>query len=102
MHPTVKPVALIADLILDCSNPGHPVLDPFGGSGTTIIAAEKTHRHSAVIEIDPGYVDTAIRRWQRVVGTPVIHADTGLSFSEMENLSCGGAAEYARIPNRPL
>jgi DNA modification methylase len=59
VHPTVKPVALVADAIRDCSKRGDIILDPFGGSGTTIIAAEKTDRRAAVIEIDPGYVDAA-------------------------------------------
>ena len=68
LHPTVKPVALVADAILDASERGEIVLDPFLGSGTTIIAAEKTGRRGYGIELDPRYVDTAIRRWQRLTG----------------------------------
>ena len=64
MHPTVKPVALVADVIKDASSRGDLVLDAFGGSGSTLVAAERTKRRAALIEIDPFYVDTAIRRWQ--------------------------------------
>jgi DNA modification methylase len=87
MHPTVKPVALVADAIRDCSKRGGIVLDPFAGSGTTLIAAEKTGRRAAAIELDPLYVDTAIRRWQAFTGKPAIHAETGLSFAEAERSS---------------
>src|SRR5690348_9517494 len=85
MHPTVKPVALVADAIRDCSKRGGFVLDPFAGSGTTIISAEKTGRRAAVIELDPLYVDTAIRRWQTFTGKPAIHAETGIRFDEAEH-----------------
>jgi DNA modification methylase len=87
MHPTVKPVALVADAIRDCSKRGGIVLDPFAGSGTTLIAAEKTGRRAAAIELDPLYVDTAIRRWQAFTGKPAIHAETGMSFAEAERSS---------------
>ena len=69
LHPTVKPVALVADAILDCSARGDIVLEPFLGSGTTLIAAERVGRRCCGIELDPLYVDTAIRRWQRSQGT---------------------------------
>jgi len=68
LHPTVKPVALIADAIKDCSRRGDIVLDPFCGSGTILIAAEKTGRKARAIEIDPIYVDTAVRRWEAYTG----------------------------------
>jgi DNA modification methylase len=68
MHPTVKPVALIADAIKDASRRSNIVLDPFCGSGSTLIAAEKTGRRGHAIEIDPQYVDVAVRRWQRHSG----------------------------------
>ena len=68
LHPTVKPVALIADAILDSTKRDDVVLDPFLGSGTTILAAERTGRRGYGIEIDPLYVDTAIERWQRMTG----------------------------------
>ena len=65
MHPTVKPVALVADAIQDCSKRRGIVLDGFLGSGTTLFAAEQTGRRGYGIELDPRYVDVAIRRWQR-------------------------------------
>ena len=68
MHPTVKPVALVADAIRDCSKRNGVILDPFAGAGTTVIAAEKTGRRVAVIEIDPHYVDAIVRRWQTFTG----------------------------------
>jgi len=83
-HPTVKPVALVADAIKDCTNRGDLVLDPFGGSGTTLISAEKTKRRAALIEVDPLYVDVIIRRWQTYTGNAAILADTGERFSDRE------------------
>ncbi len=83
MHPTVKPVALVADAVKDCTRRGHIVLDAFAGSGTTIIAAEKTGRVGYALELDPGYVDVAIRRWQRLTGKRAIHADTRVAFEEI-------------------
>ncbi len=68
MHPTVKPVALIADAIKDCSRRGEIILDAFGGSGSTLIAAEKTGRSARLIEYDPLYCDTIIRRWETLTG----------------------------------
>jgi DNA modification methylase len=73
MHPTVKPVALVVDAIKDCSRRGDIVLDPFAGSGTTVIAAEKSRRRARAIEIDPAYVDVAIKRWQRLTGAMAAH-----------------------------
>jgi DNA modification methylase len=84
LHPTVKPVALVADALLDCSAPGNLVLDSFLGSGSTLIAAQRTGRICHGIEIDPLYVDTAIRRWQRNTGADAIHAESGKRFEEME------------------
>jgi DNA modification methylase len=81
LHPTVKPVALVADAILDCSNRGGLVLDCFLGSGTTLIAAEKTGRRAAGMELDPTYVDTALRRWEAFTGGKAIHAESGRSFT---------------------
>jgi DNA modification methylase len=72
MHPTVKPLALVRDAILDVSNRGDLVFDPFLGSGTTLIACEATGRRCAALEIDPHYVDVAIRRWQTVTGQSAI------------------------------
>jgi DNA modification methylase len=82
LHPTVKPVALIADLIRDCSRRNGVILDPFGGSGTTILAAERTGRIARTIELDPFYVDVAIRRWEQMTGISAKHAETGLTFSD--------------------
>jgi DNA modification methylase len=84
-HPTVKPVALVADAIKDCSQRGDLVLDPFGGSGTTLLAAERTKRRAALIEIDPRYVDTTIRRWQAFTGEAAVCAATGATFAERES-----------------
>jgi DNA modification methylase len=84
MHPTCKPVDLVADAIKDCSRRNDLVLDPFGGSGTTLIACQKTGRRARLIEIDPIYCDVIIRRWQDYSGGIAIHAETGFSFAETE------------------
>lgn len=81
LHPTVKPVALIADAILDCSARGDIVLDCFLGSGSTLLAAERVGRIAYGMELDPLYVDTAIRRWQNIGGDHAIHAATGQQFN---------------------
>jgi DNA modification methylase len=81
-HPTVKPVALVADAILDCSKRGGAVLDGFAGSGTTILAAERTGRVARALEIEPRYVDVAVRRWQAMTGKKAIHAETGEAFDD--------------------
>src|SRR6266436_5246179 len=75
VHPTVKPVALVADAIRDCSHRNGIILDSFGGAGTTLIAAEKTGRRARLIELDPRYVDVTIRRWQNVTGRTAVKAD---------------------------
>jgi DNA modification methylase len=82
MHPTVKPVALVADAIRDCSRRGDIVLDSFGGSGTTLIACERTHRRARLMEIDPIYCDQAIRRWQKISGQAAVNAVPGRRFQE--------------------
>jgi DNA modification methylase len=84
LHPTVKPVAMVADAILDCSGRGEGVLDPFLGSGTTIIAAERTGRVAYGLELEPRYVDAAIRRWQTHTGERAQHAVSGKSFGKLE------------------
>ena len=84
MHPTVKPVALVADAIKDCTRRGDIVLDSFVGSGTTLIAAEKTGRIGYGLEIDPLYVDTAVRRWQQLTGGTAVHAESGAKFDELD------------------
>lgn len=80
MHPTVKPTALVADAIRDCSRRGEIVLDPFAGSGTTLIAAESCGRLGRVIEYDPLYCDVIVRRYERLTGKPALLADGGSSF----------------------
>jgi DNA modification methylase len=83
MHPTVKPVALVADAILDCSKRGGAILDGFAGSGSTLIAAEKTGRHGYGIEIDPHYVDTISRRFETSCGIKAILAGSTLDFASV-------------------
>ena len=83
LHPTVKPVALVADAILDCTERGGIVLDAFLGSGTTVIAAERTGRRCYAMELDPVYVDTAIRRWQALTGGKAHHAAGGRLFDDL-------------------
>ena len=83
MHPTVKPVALIADAIRDCSKRGEIILDSFGGSGSTLIAAEKTGRSARVIEYDPIYCDTIVRRWQAYSGKDARLAGCDSVFDEI-------------------
>jgi DNA modification methylase len=93
-HPTAKPVALIADAIKDCTRRGDVVLDTFSGSGSTIMAAERVGRHARALEIEPRFVDVAIRRWQAFTGRDAFHAESGLSFDEIE------AASARSGPNR--
>src|SRR6267143_600939 len=84
LHPTVKPVAMVADAILDCNERGDIVLDAFLGSGTTVIAAERTGRRCYGVELDPVYVDTIVRRWQAYTGERARHAISGRFFDELE------------------
>jgi DNA modification methylase len=83
MHPTVKPVALIADAIRDCSRRGEIVLDGFGGSGSTLIAAEKTGRCARLIEYDPLYCDTIVRRWEKLTGKRALLSPGGSAFEDV-------------------
>lgn len=84
IHPTVKPVAMVADAILDCSAHNDIVLDVFLGSGTTVLAAERTGRIGYGMEMDPLYVDAAIRRFQKYTGQVATHAATGKKFDETQ------------------
>jgi DNA modification methylase len=86
MHPTVKPVALVSDAIKDCSRRKGIVLDAFTGSGTTLIAAERTGRRARGIELDPAYTDVAVRRWQTYTGKYATLLETGQRFEEVEEL----------------
>lgn len=82
-HPTPKPVELVEDALLDVSRPDDLVLDPFVGSGTTLIAAERTGRIGHGIELDPKYVGRTIRRWEALTGQQAIHLETGLTLVEL-------------------
>jgi DNA modification methylase len=82
-HPSVKPVALVADAIKDCTRRGDVVLDTFSGSGSAILAAERVGRHARALEIEPRFVDLAIRRWQAFTRRDAHHAESGLSFDEI-------------------
>jgi len=84
LHPTAKPVALVADAIMDCTARGEIVLDAFVGSGTTLIAAERVGRVGYAIELDPFYVDLSIRRWQEYTGKAAIQERSMLSFPEVQ------------------
>ncbi|MGH1399213.1 MAG: site-specific DNA-methyltransferase [Alphaproteobacteria bacterium] len=84
MHPTVKPVAMIVDAIKDCTRRNHIVLDPFAGSGSTLIACEKSGRQARCIELEPKYCDVIVRRWQELTGLDAVHAETGKAFNETQ------------------
>jgi DNA modification methylase len=84
MHPTVKPVALIADAIRDCSKRRGIILDAFGGSGTTLIAAEQTGRKARIVEIAPAYADVTVRRWQAMTGKQAVLASSRVAFDDLE------------------
>jgi ParB-like chromosome segregation protein Spo0J len=83
MHPTVKPVALVEDALRDCSRRGEIVLDPFGGSGTTLIAAHKCGRIARLIEYEPRYCDTTIARFEKLTGKRATLAETGETFEDV-------------------
>jgi len=86
MHPTVKPVEMVADAMRDCSLRGGIVLDAFSGSGTTIMAAEQTGRRARAFELDPRYVDVAVRRWQKATGGKAVLAGSDATFNELADL----------------
>jgi len=90
LHPTVKPIRLVEDAILDVTSIGETVLDPFLGSGTTLLAAERKHRRCLGLEISPAYVDIAIHRWQAMTGLEAVHAKTGETFNNRAALSFEG------------
>ena len=91
LHPTVKPVSLIADALRDCSHRQGIILDPFVGSGTTLIAAERTGRHARAIELDPQYVDVGVTRWQRVTGKQAVLEATGQTWDQVRASRLSGA-----------
>lgn len=92
MHPTVKPIDLVADAILDASNPSDIVLDAFGGSGTTLVAAAQTGRRGRAIEIDPHYVDTIVQRLEKATGKTATLKRTGESFDVAKRYRDAGLA----------
>jgi DNA modification methylase len=96
MHPTVKPVALVEDALRDCSHRNEIVLDPFAGSGTTMIAAQKSGRHARLIEIDPFYCDVIVRRFQEFTGESAVLTDTGETFAQREAAKAPDAIELVR------
>ena len=98
VHPTVKPVALIADAIKDCTRRGDIVLDSFCGSGSTLLAAERVGRRGFGLEIDPQYVDVAIRRWQVSTGRDAVHAVLGQPFDELAEQRCADAMKVSSAP----
>ena len=96
-HPTVKPVAMIADALKDCTRRGDIVLDAFAGAGTTILAAERFGRRAYSLELEPKYVDVAIRRWQAFTRRDAVHADRGQIFEEV----AGDRKEAQPAPSAP-
>ena len=91
LHPTMKPVELVERAIRNSSRPGDVVLDPFGGSGTTLIAAEKSGRQARLIELDPKYVDVIVRRWQEYAGAQAVRESDGVRFDDL--VSAADAAD---------
>lgn len=89
MHPTVKPVAMIADALRDCSKRGETVLDAFGRSGSTLIAAEMTGRCARLIEYDPPYCDTIVRRWEGYTGKRALLAVSSDTFEVVTETRLG-------------
>jgi len=87
LHPTMKPVELVERAIRNSSRPGNVVLDPFGGSGTTLIAAEKSGRVARLIELDPKYVDVIVRRWQDWTGQQATREVDGVAFDQAASCS---------------
>jgi len=96
LHPTVKPVAMVADAIRDVTHRGAIVLDTFGGSGTTLIAAERTGRYARLLEIDPLYCDATVGRWERLTGKPAVLVATGNTFERTTALRTGWSSNTSR------
>ena len=93
MHPTVKPLAMVADAILDVTHPGDIVLDCFLGSGTTLLATEQSGRIAYGMELDPRYVDVSLRRWMGLTGEQPVHVDSGLAFDDLAAERCQAIVE---------
>jgi DNA modification methylase len=96
-HPTVKPVGLVSDAMRDCTRRGDIVVDTFCGSGTTILAAERVGRRAFALDIEPRFVDVAIRRWQAFARKDAVHAETGRCFDELtaDRVGAAGLAKAA-------
>ena len=93
LHPTMKPVELVERALRNSSRPGDVVLDPFGGSGTTLIAAQKTGRHARLIELDPKYVDVIVRRWQEYAGAQAVREADGVLFDDLAEAASAAEQE---------
>lgn len=102
MHPTVKPIKMVADAILDCSRRNDIVLDPFLGSGTTLLAAERTGRICYGMEIDELYMDTAITRWQNLTGQDAILLRTGETFTSRQQKQAALLTDIANVTGEEL
>ncbi|CAB1371125.1 site-specific DNA-methyltransferase [Denitratisoma oestradiolicum] len=95
LHPTMKPVELVERAIRNSSRPSDVVLDPFGGSGTTLIAAEKSGRQARLIELDPKYVDVIVRRWQEYAGAQAVRESDGVRFDELVGADPGESSRLS-------
>jgi len=98
LHPTMKPVALVERAIRNSSKSRDLVLDPFGGSGTTLMACEALGRQARLIELDPRYVDVIIRRWQDFSGHAAVLTGTGLPFAAVAEGRTGEDEPAAEAP----
>ncbi len=97
LHPTMKPVALVERAVRNSSKSRDVILDPFGGSGTTMIAAERSGRRARLIELDPKYVDVIVQRWQSLTGGTVTLGDTGQTFAEVAASRLSPIAPAAKV-----
>jgi DNA modification methylase len=93
LHPTAKPVALVADAIQDASHRSGLILDPFGGAGSTLIAAEKIGRRARLIELEPRYVDATIKRWEALTGRHAERESVGTALAPRESSDANGPAK---------
>lgn len=100
-HPTVKNTEMVADALKDCTRLGDVVLDCFGGSGTTLMAAEKVGRRARLIEISPQYADVIVRRWQSITKGDAVHRETGLTFEELRRARTADVPQRTRVRSVP-